>query len=160
MVADAEVDSSEKIQRLTGPILAEKMDLVTPAYAHDKFEGTINSGIVYPLTSALYGKRIHGQLGIDFGFSAGMMQRCLQLAPNAIAPMGASKEWMVVEAICGGLQVGEAEVGRRKAPHDSRDLSTALAQTLGPIFIAMERQAPFWQKILGVAARAPLLGIR
>lgn len=152
VLADTEVQSVEKLQRLAEPILLRGLDLVTPAYAHDKFEGLINSGIVYPFNRALYGRRIRGQLGVDFGFSAGIAERCLQYAPNAVAPMSGSQAWMVIEAISGGFQIGEAFLGRRQVPKEAGDLSTVLAQTLGPIFIAMERTAPFWQKIRGSQA--------
>jgi hypothetical protein len=149
VLADTEVESVEKLQRLAEPVLLRDFDLVTPAYAHDKFEGLINRGIVYPLTRALYGKRIRGQLGIDFGFSAGMAERCLQIPANAIAPLGSLQAWMIAEAVSAGFQVGEAQLGRRQVLKESGDLSSNLAQILGPIFIGMERTAPFWQKIRG-----------
>ena len=34
-----------------------------------KYDGTITNTIVYPLTRALYGKRIRQPIGGDFGFS-------------------------------------------------------------------------------------------
>ncbi len=143
------MEDVEKLRLLAEPILIQNFDLVTPAYAHDKFEGLINSGIVYPFTRALYGRRIHGQLGFDFGFSAPLAERCLQYPRNAIAPASGSQAWMVTEAVNGGFQIGEAHLGRRQALKESGDLSTVLAQTLEPIFIDMGRTAPFWQKVRG-----------
>jgi glucosylglycerate synthase len=150
VLSGAELESETWLQRLVEPVLKRDFDLVTPRYAHEKFEGLINSGIVYPLTRALYGKRIHGQIGADFGFSARMAERCLAVEPAAMAPLAGLPTWMVTEAACGGFQVAEAYLGRRRpASKEQSDASTALAQTLGPIFTGMERTAPFWQKMRG-----------
>ena len=42
---------------------------MAPLYHRHKFDGTITNGIVYPLTRALYGRRIRQPIGGDFGFS-------------------------------------------------------------------------------------------
>ena len=147
VLADTEIASIEKLQRLAEPVVVRNFDLVTPAYAHDKFEGLINSGIIYPFTRALYGKRIRGQLGSDFAFSARLAERCLQFSPNAVAAVGASQAWIVTEAINGGFQIGEANLARRLLTKEPGELSGVLAQTLQPILVEMERMAPLWQRI-------------
>ena len=44
-------------------------DYVAPYYLRHKFDGTITNNVVYPLTRALYGKRIRQPIGGDFGMS-------------------------------------------------------------------------------------------
>ncbi|NPB04525.1 MAG: glycosyltransferase [Thermotogae bacterium] len=43
---------------------------VTSYYNRYKYDGTITNGVVYPLTRALFGKRIRQPIGGDFGVSA------------------------------------------------------------------------------------------
>jgi hypothetical protein len=51
------------------------------------------------------------------------------------------------------MQICEANVGARLPPSiDPKDLSSLLAQVIGPIFLDMERNAAVWQKIRGSRA--------
>lgn len=59
----------EWIELLIKPVLEQGYDYVSPLYHRHKYDGTINNSIVYPLTGALYGKRIRQPIGGDFGFS-------------------------------------------------------------------------------------------
>ena len=43
---------------LIQPVLEREFDLSAPCYVPHKFEGLLNSAILYPLTRAVYGKRI------------------------------------------------------------------------------------------------------
>src|SRR4030066_1507836 len=70
-VVDSDLRSitPEWMELLLTPIYAEGFDYVAPLYARHKFDGTITNNIVYPLTRALYGKRVRQPIGGDFGFS-------------------------------------------------------------------------------------------
>jgi len=63
------------VRAVVQPILVDNFDVVSPGYNRQVFDGLLNAGIVYPLTRALYGKRLRGQLGVDFGFSARVAAR-------------------------------------------------------------------------------------
>jgi hypothetical protein len=64
---------------LVQPILEQDFDLAAPCYVPRKFEGLLNSAILYPLTRAVYGRRIQNPLGPDFGFGARLVRSLLQL---------------------------------------------------------------------------------
>jgi glucosylglycerate synthase len=66
--ADLRSVSPAWIDRLVGPVLEHGHDLVTPLYARHKLDGTITNSIAFPLTAALYGRRLRQPIGCE-GFS-------------------------------------------------------------------------------------------
>lgn len=153
IVSDPENITSQWIYRLIQPLLDLDFDLVTPCYAHRKFEGLLNSSIVAPLTRALYGKQIEHPLGPDFGFSGRLIRR-LSGAPGQARPLTA----LTTGAVCNGFEVCQAHLGvRQYPPADWMNQSAVLVQVLGPLFQEIERNAVFWQRIRG-SQSVPLFG--
>jgi hypothetical protein len=143
------------VHTLLAPVLEEAIDVVCPNYPRHRLDGLINTGIVYPLTRALYGKRVDGQLGIDFGFSTSLLA--------AIAGSQASRGegrpiWPLTEAVTRGMAVAQGNLDRWAPPVETpTDTSTALAQVLGPLFLDMELHAATWQRTRG-AQPVPVFG--
>ncbi len=150
------------ISRLVEPVLQDGIDLVMPCYARHKFEGLLNSGIISPLSQALYGKRIQNPMGPDFGCSKRVINRMSSLnsaaaaekAPAATAESQAPLlARLAPEAIGAGYQLCQAHVGARVYPPiDWMNLSGVVAQVLGPIFADMDRNAALWQRTRGSMA--------
>ena len=67
--ADLRSVSPAWVDRLVGPVLQHGYDLVTRLYARHKLDGTITNSVAFPLTAALYGRRLRQPIGGDFGFS-------------------------------------------------------------------------------------------
>ena len=65
LVLDASLTSMapDWVAQLVRPILDEEFDTAVPCFARHKLDGGISNGIVYPLTRALYGKRVRQSLG-------------------------------------------------------------------------------------------------
>lgn len=135
------------LRRLVQPVLEQNFDLTVPRYARRKFDSLINSGIVYPLTRALYGKRIQYPMANDLAFSSRFADRCLQPEPGPQRP--APLAWITNKAVCGGFHVAQINFGLSPPPKDSVELSVVLAQVLGSLFSDMDRNAPCWQKSRG-----------
>jgi hypothetical protein len=139
----------EWIHGLAQPILERDFDLVAPCYAPQKFEGLLNSAILYPMTRAVYGKQLQNPLGPDFGLSARVIQSLLQ--PATVRARGVPAPQFVLigpTAIVRGFKVCQTHLGRRiYPPPDWKNLDSILASVLGPLFMDMERDAPFWQHI-------------
>ena len=78
-VVDSDLRSitPEWIELLLRPVLEGGYDYVAPYYLRHKYDGTITNSIVYPLTRALYGKRIRQPIGGDFGFSGRLAEHYL-----------------------------------------------------------------------------------
>lgn len=137
------------IALLLQPALEERYDLVAPCYASHRFDGLINRAIIYPLIRALYGKQIRNPLGPDFGVSSMLLERVTSAPKQRIHPVAS----LVVEAVTGGMKLCQSYLGpRRYALPDWTNLSSLLAQVLGPLFLDVERHASHWQRARGSQA--------
>jgi hypothetical protein len=148
------------ICQLLGPLLESDVDLVVPYYAPHKLQGLLNSSIVYPLTRCLYGKRIHNPLGPDVGISRRLAQKILGANRNSDAGSSQAHPLALLApaAVCSNLQICQVHVGARVYPPiDWMNMSSLMAQVLGPIFLETERSAACWQRIRG-SVSVPVLG--
>jgi hypothetical protein len=138
--------------QLLSPMIDSEFDLVAPYYAPRKLQGLLNSGIVYPLTRCLYGKRIHNPFGPDFGVSRRLLQKVLKLNrnTNGASSMSHPLASLAPVASCENLDVCQVNLGARVyPPTDWGSMSSLIAQVLGPIFLEMERNAACWQRTRG-----------
>ena len=162
-VVDADVRSitPEWFSLLLQPVLALGYDFVAPHYQRDKYDGTVTNGIVYPLTRALYGRRIRQPIGGEFGVSRRLLSRFLtrNVWSTDVARYGIDI-WMTTTAIAENFQICQTYLGAKT--HDAKDplsdLSTMLAQVVGSVFELMETYDSVWRNVLG-SLPAPLLGI-
>jgi len=150
----SEIESAKPhwVCQLLHPLLQADFDLVLPSYSLRKLQGLLNTSIVYPLTRCLYGKRIHNPLGPDVGVSRRLAQKILGNNRNANA--GSSQTHPLASltpaAVCDNLQICQVHVGARLyRPTDWVNMSSLVAQVLGPIFIEMEQRAACWQRTRG-----------
>jgi hypothetical protein len=140
---------SKWVCRLTEPLLEASCDFVAPSYARRKFEGLLNNSIISPLTRSLYGLRIQNPMGPDLGISQRLFQRLLDGDQNG--KTGGSGMHLLASLVplvlCGNLQASQAYLGARSyPPSDWTTVSSLLSEILGPIFLAMERNAACWQR--------------
>jgi len=137
----------EALRLLVQPVVEQSFDLVTPVYVRARFEALLQSGVVTPAVRALYGKRIRFPIGSDFGISSRLVDRQLQVR---VEGRGGAPVWLVSEAITAGFQVAQAQLGVPiPAQKDPPEVSTAVAQVLGALFLDIDRNASYWQKIRG-----------
>jgi len=151
IASDLETVTAQWISRLVQPILERKFDLVAPCYARNKFEGLINSAIISPLIRSLYGRRIQNPMGPDCGISAALLQRFVDHGSSPPSSGRARPPMSIAtDAICGSFQICQAYVGRRfYSSTDSMNLSSVITEVLGPLFLDIERNAAFWQRVRG-----------
>jgi glucosylglycerate synthase len=150
IISAIETLTPQWISGLVQPVLEREFDLVAPCYTPQKFEGLLNSAILYPLTRAIYGRQIQNPLGPDFGFSARFFQSLLQA--GAARARGATPGYQLIviatAAIIKGFRVCQAHLGHRiYPPVDWKNLDSVLVEILGPFFLDVERDAPFWQHV-------------
>ncbi len=153
---DPETLTSQWLYNLIQPVLELDFDLVTPCYAHHKFEALLTTGVIAPFERALYGKRIPHPLGPDFGLSGRLTHHLRDRA----AQLAKFNEWLfpVSEAIRAGFDICRAHIGVRRYPAaDWTNLSTAMVQVLGAVFHEAEQNASFWQRIRG-SQEVPVFG--
>jgi len=153
-VVDSDLRSitPEWIELLIKPVLEEDYDYVSPYYMRHKYDGTITNTIVYPLTRALYGKRIRQPIGGDFGFSGRLASSYLDkdVWESDVARFGIDI-WMTTTAIANGFKICQAFLGAKI--HDAKDpgadLSAMLHQVVGSVFDLMEEYSGTWRTIRG-----------
>jgi hypothetical protein len=138
------------VRELAQPLVERNLDLVVPHYARRKFEGLLNSSIISPLTRCLYGKRIQNPMGPDLGVSRRLFQKMLGTEHGA--GVGGNRVYSLASvapaALCENLQICEVHLAPRiYPPTDWMNISSVLAQILGPIFLDMERNAACWQRM-------------
>lgn len=149
LALDAETITPDLVQSMIQPVLENKLDLVIPLYAHRKFDGLINTGIVYPFTRAMYGRRIRYPMSADLCLSPRMIGR---LDNKTGGDQSAGVGWIPLHAVRAGYEVGEVALSVRPAPPKTAgDLSSVLSGILGSLFVDVERNAVVWQKTRSTA---------
>ncbi|MDD2915071.1 MAG: cell wall biosynthesis glycosyltransferase [Gallionella sp.] len=152
VVVDSDLRSitPEWIELLVKPVLDGGFDYIAPLYHRHKFDGTITNSIVYPLTRALYGKRVRQPIGGDFGFSGKLAQFYLtkEVWETDVARFGIDI-WMTTTAIANGFRVAQSFLGAKihDAKDPSADLSNMLYQVVSATFQLMEDYAEVWKPV-------------
>jgi glycosyltransferase involved in cell wall biosynthesis len=153
-VVDSDLRSitPEWMELLLKPVLEEGFDFVAPQYHRHKYDGTITNSIIYPLTRALYGKRLRQPIGGDFGFSGRLAHHYLgkDVWQTDIARYGIDI-WMTSEALANGFRTAQAFLGAKI--HDAKDpgtdLSSMLVQVVGSAFSLMAEYHDAWKGVQG-----------
>jgi len=142
----------EWIELLAGPILKGGYDYVSPLYARHKYDGTITNHIAYPLTRALYGRRLRQPIGGEFAISRDLVKALLELPDwdEATARFGIDV-WMTHHALAGGFAVCQTRLGAKV--HDPKDpagdLGPMFRQVVGTLFRLAGTHAAEWLPIRG-----------
>jgi hypothetical protein len=147
------------ISALADPVLQSGADLAIAVYQHPPFDALLNTGILAPLTRALYGKRIHFPLAPDFAVSPRMGAR-LSMTAHSRVGIGAPVLWPGTVAAGIDASVAEVRLGIPLAtPTGDFELRDIVTQIVGSAFSEMESHAPLWQRVRCVpgpaAAAAP-----
>lgn len=150
-VVDSDLRSitPEWVELLVKPVIEYGYDYVAPLYHRHKFDGTITNSIIYPVTRALYGKRVRQPIGGDFGFSGDLARYYLtkDVWETDVARYGIDI-WMTTTAIADNFRVCQSFLGAKI--HDPKDpgadLSAMLFQVVGATFDLMETYSHVWME--------------
>ncbi|MFP3984861.1 MAG: glycosyltransferase [Candidatus Bathyarchaeia archaeon] len=140
------------IKLLISPTLVNT-GLVTPFYVRHKYDGTITNFLCYPVTSALYGKKIRQPIGGDFGLSRELVEELLEspLWQTPYVPRFGIDIFETHTALAKKFNVKQAFLGTKV--HDAKDPSKHLApmfrQVMGSMFTCIARHQKTWKKISG-----------
>jgi glycosyltransferase involved in cell wall biosynthesis len=152
VVVDADLQSitPEWIKHLGEPLFND-FSYVAPLYVRHKYDGTITNNIAYPMSRALYGRRVRQPIGGDFGFSTELAHAYLksEIWDEAVANFGIDI-WMTTLALNQGIQVCQSFMGRPKI-HRPKDPAASLGpmfrQVVGTIFAMMRHFESLWLKM-------------
>ena len=153
-IVDIEVDQFAHgwLDALVRPLLAHDRDFVAPYYARHTLSGAINNGVVYPLTRALYGKRLRFPMGGDFACSMRFIDRCMgDTMWNTELAKSTVDLWLTTRALADGSRVAQGMVGikHQQWKEPGGDAAEPLAKMLAALFDGAERSQSVWQKVRG-----------
>jgi glycosyltransferase involved in cell wall biosynthesis len=116
MVVDADLKSITPtwIRNLAEPIF-DQYHFVAPLYVRHKYDGAITNNVAYPLTRALYGRRVRQPVGGDVGFSGELARMYLESDAwsDSVAEFGIDI-WMVTTAMRNRMAIIQAFMGKAK----------------------------------------------
>jgi glycosyltransferase involved in cell wall biosynthesis len=153
-VVDSDLRSitPEWMELLLRPVYEEGFDYVAALYARHKFDGTITNSIVYPLTRALYGKRVRQPIGGDFGCSGELAKFYLtkDVWQTDVDRFGIDL-WMTLLPIAEGYKICQSYLGVRihEATDGGSDLGAMFSQVVSSVFNLMEGYENVWKDIQG-----------
>jgi len=162
IVIDANLRSvtPEWIERLAQPVLEKEADYVAPLFQRQRYEGSLTSSIIAPLSRALYGKRIACHTGGGYGFSGKLAHLYLQrdLWEGEATRFGIDS-WLATVAVAEGSNVWQAFLGTKvqDTKAGGLDVATVLAQAVGASYYYMERYQEVWEKHMG-SSPVPSIG--
>jgi glucosylglycerate synthase len=136
------------LSNLAGAVLTTSVDLAVPHYSLPPHAALINSGILYPLTRAIFASRVRFPLSIDLALSPRMAERLAAVAQRIPSSNQADALlWPVNEAVAAGFTLDEVDVGTRTVPQPSDpDINSILAFVTGSLFADIEAKAALWQR--------------
>jgi hypothetical protein len=145
----------EWIELLLAPVAEGGYDCVVPVYKRKRYEGGITEGILYPVSRALYGKRVRQPIGGNFGLSGTMAGHLLDSGIAGAHHTGYGADlWVTTTAAAQNFKICETFLGERT--YDQRpaaeDLSQTIFHALGATFDLMEKYAQEWRRTKGSEA--------
>lgn len=152
LVVDADLKSiTPEWIKCMGEPLFKGFSFVTSLYVRHKYDGTITNSIAYPLSRALYGRRVRQPIGGDFGFSGELTRRYLEteIRNDAVMSFGIDI-WMSTIAMNQQIRLCQSFIGRPKE-HRNRELFATVypmfRQEVGTIFSLMKRLDHNWCRV-------------
>src|SRR5215813_8056071 len=144
-------ESVDWLGLLLQPILEEGFDYVCPTYRRERLDGMLNTAIVYPLTRALFGRRLRQPAGGEAAVSLALARALLaQPAWRQDPAYAGSDAWLVASVLAGPFRACQAWLGKWPGgAGQPEEASQALARIVGPVFQEMERHAERWQRVEG-----------
>jgi len=154
VVVDSDLRSitPEWIRLLGEPVWENSYGFVAPYYIRHKYDGTITNNLAYPLTQALYGRRIRQPIGGDFGFtgSLALLYSHMDVWQSDIAKFGIDI-WMTTTAITEGFRVCQSAMGVKihNVKDPGSDLASMFTQVASTIFYLMGMHDVKWMRVKG-----------
>lgn len=152
VVVDADIKSitPQWVRNLAEPLFEESA-YVTPLYVRHKYDRLVNNVIVYPLTRALYGRRVRQPIGGEFGFSGDLARTYLESDAwtDSVGQFGIDV-WMTSIAMLSHVPVIQSFMGSPKI-HRVRDPESdpgpVFRCVIATIFDLMCRHEDFWKEV-------------
>ena len=167
-IVDPELTSvtAQWVPALAGPILRDRVDVVTPVYARHPLDAPLATQLVRPLVDAVQGRRVREPLAGEFGCSGKLAAVFSEENDwNAAVVQRDAYLWVIMSALAGEYRFAQAALGPRQVdPHRPvLPLPELFQQVVGAVFDCLEAHASAWMKrdsvedvsVIGNHDRAP-----
>jgi hypothetical protein len=135
------------IANLLRPALRDNYDFVAPMYSRHKFQGLLARNLLYPMTRALFGRRIRELYSDEWAFSSKLGTFCLgQEVWNEEPVRSRPEAWMGISAMTSDFRCCQVFLGEKPQPSagSGPDIVEALRQTVGSLFWCLESRQSDW----------------
>jgi len=138
------------VKKLAEPIL-KGAGYVCPLYIRHKYEATLTSSVLYPLTRCLYGRRLRQPNAGEFGFTGRLVDSFLNspVWTESVQSSGVDI-WMTTIALNARLPIYQSFMGCSKI-HRAKDpyahLATLFRQVVSTLFDMMGVYVDFWRQV-------------
>jgi len=152
IVVDADLKSITPLWiRDLGNPLFDNYDFVAPLYVRHKYDGTLTTNLAYPLTRALYGRRIRQPINGDYGFSGNLAGIYMEseVWTDAAAHFGIDM-WMTTLAMRRRVSVIQSFMGKPKIHTPKNPIESTVnvfRDVVETIFQLMMRFDSFWKDV-------------
>lgn len=152
---DTESITPEWIDGLVRPVSRDEFDLVTPVYRRPGFDGILISNLLYPVTRAVFGKRVREPNPADFAFSARLGSHLMdQEVWHRELEQSGAEFCFTAAAMAGGYRMQQSFLGaKERSDHQSADLVLVMRQILSALFWSLGEYYPAWN---GTAESQPV----
>ena len=139
------------IERLVTPVINDRCDYVSPLYLRNKCDSMITNTFLYPLTRALYGKRVRQPIGGNFCVSGKLAEFYLRkLRAEARDSYEGIDIRLATEAIANDFKMAQAFLGPRLRYNPGvADVNTVLPRIAGAAFDLIESGQSVWKPSAG-----------
>jgi hypothetical protein len=158
--ADSTNIEPQWIERLLQPVCRDNFDLVTPVYRRHKFDGLLVRNLVYPMSRALYSRRVREPYPAEFAFSSRLGSSFLARDIwSQEAGRAGTEIYLTIAAITGGFRLTQCFLGTRaRVDHAPADLVPAMRQTVGVLFWSLEPNFSAWSASMD-SQPVPCIGV-
>jgi hypothetical protein len=139
--------SPEWVANLLRPAFRDNFDFVAPLYSRHKFQGLLARNLLYPMTRALFGRRIRELYSDEWAFSNRLGNFCVNEDVWHEEPVRSRPEaWMGISALTSDYRCCQVYLGEKPPPPDGAgpDLVEVLRQTVGSLFWLLETHQQQW----------------
>jgi hypothetical protein len=136
----------EWIDRLVRPVYRDQFDLVTPIYRRHAFDGILITNLLYPVSRALFGKRLREPNPSDFAFSSRLCSDLMnQESWRQELGQSGAEFCFTAAGMAGNYRLVQSFLGaKERMDGQSTDLVLAMRQILSALFWSLNEYYPSW----------------
>lgn len=139
--------TADWIGNLLQPIYRQDFDFVTPLYARPRFDGLLARTLLYPMSRAIFGKRIRELHSTELAFSGRLATNCANQKVWRESPVqDLPQTCIALTAVTSNYRCCQSFLGPKLRPANvtTPDIVTAVRQAVGALFWCIDANESYW----------------